>query len=290
MKFGTSLMGIRTRDYAEVASCFERAGFESVWVPEHLAFPTEMPPTYPYSESGLPMVDVKTPCYDPWVLLSYLACATSTIRLGTNVCILPLRHPLQMARSVVTVDRLSGGRVTIGAGVGWLEDEFEWTGQDFHDRGRRTDDIIRIFRRLWSDEVIEEHSECYDFGPLHFEPKPLQKSGIPIEIGGSSHPALRRAGKLGDGWLEVGARDFDEFTANLADRDGRAARRRAWRHTVRDHRRRRARARISSRCSRARDLGATRIIASPWQGGGAVSPAEAREWADRFADEIMGNV
>ena len=289
MKFGTSLMGIRTRDYAEVASCFERAGFESVWVPEHLAFPTEMPPTYPYSESGLPMVDVKTPCYDPWVLLSYLACATSTIRLGTNVGILPLRHPLQTARAVVTVDRLAGGRVTIGAGVGWLEDEFTWTGQDFHDRGRRTDDIIRIFRRLWSDDVIEEHSEFYDFGPLHFEPKPLQKSGIPIEIGGSSRPALRRAGKIGDGWLEVGARDFDEFTANLA--------------IVLDARRDAERGDIPFEITvgsalapdlesmqRARDLGATRIMASPWQGGAAVSPAEAREWADRYADEIMGNV
>ena len=289
MKFGTSLMGIRTRDYAEVASCFERAGFESVWVPEHLAFPTEMPPTYPYSESGLPMVDVKTPCYDPWVLLSYLACATSTIRLGTNVCILPLRHPLQMARSVVTLDRLSGGRVTIGAGVGWLEDEFAWTGQDFHDRGRRTDDIIRIFRRLWSDEVIEEHSEFYDFGPLHFEPKPLQKAGIPIEIGGSSRPALRRAGMIGDGWLEVGARDFDEFTANLAIvLDARRDAERGdhtFEITVGS-----ALAPDLESMQRARDLGATRIMASPWQGGAAVSPAEAREWADRYADEIMGNV
>jgi probable F420-dependent oxidoreductase len=235
------------------------------------------------------MVDVKTPCYDPWVLLSYLACATSTIRLGTNVCILPLRHPLQTARAVVTVDRLAGGRVTIGAGVGWLEDEFVWTGQDFHDRGRRTDDIIRLFRRLWSDDVIEEHSEFYDFGPLHFEPKPLQKSGIPIEIGGSSRPALRRAGMIGDGWLEVGARDFDEFTANLAIvQDARRDAERgdtAFEITVGS-----ALAPDLESMHRARDLGATRIMASPWQGGAAVSPAEAREWADRYADEIMGNV
>ena len=286
MKFGTSLMGVRMRDYAEVAACFEEAGFESIWVPEHLAFPTEMPATYPYSDDGLPMVNTKTPCYDPWVVLGYVACATTTIRLATNVYILPLRHPLQTARSVVTVDRLSGGRVTLGVGVGWLEDEFTWTGQSFKNRGRRTDEIIRILRSLWSDEAIEEHSDYYDFGPLHFEPKPLQKPSIPIEVGGTTRPALRRAGTLGDGWVEVGSSDVDAFAASLAvvldarraaGRDGTP-----FEVTVGS-----ALAHDADAVRRVHDAGATRVIAMPWRGGGAVSPAEARDWADRYADEVM---
>ena len=131
MKFGTSIMGVSFRSYPEVAAAFEESGFESIWIPEHLVFPAEMPPTYPYSDSGYPPVTPDTPAYDPWVVLSYIAASTHHIRLATNIYILPLRHPLQTARSVVTLDRVSGGRVTLGIGVGWLEDEFNYLGLNF---------------------------------------------------------------------------------------------------------------------------------------------------------------
>ncbi len=195
MKFGTMIMGTSFRVMPEVASIYEEHGLESLWVPEHLVFPAVLPPLYPYTDSGYPVVNPDTPSYDPWVVLAYLAAATTKIRLATNIYILPLRHPLQTARSVVTVDRVSGGRVTLGIGVGWLPDEFDYLKVGFKDRGRRTDAAIDAIRRLWSEDVIEVHDEHFDFGPVKFQPKPLQKPSIPIEVGGSSKAALRRAGR-----------------------------------------------------------------------------------------------
>ena len=115
--------------HAETAAA-EAAGFESIWMAEHLVFPVEMPSTYPYSETGQPPVYPGSPLYDVWVTLAYIAACTQRIRLGTHVYILPLRHPLVTARAVATLDVLSGGRAILGAGVGWLEDEIA-VGEDF---------------------------------------------------------------------------------------------------------------------------------------------------------------
>lgn len=215
MKFGTNIMGVSLRHFPEVARAYDECGFESVWVPEHLVFPVDVPTNYPFDINGEPPFTADTPTYDAWVLLASIAAATERIRLGTSVYIMPLRHPLQTARSVVTLDRVSGGRVILGAGVGWLEDEFDAVGVPFRERGRRTDAAIDIVRRLWSEDVIEVHDEYYDFGPVKFQPKPLQKPTIPIEVGGVSLPALRRAGRRGDGWIEVGSRDVHEFRRRL---------------------------------------------------------------------------
>ena len=289
MKFGTMIMGASFRAMPEVARIYEDNGLESLWVPEHLVFPAEMPPRYPYTDSGYPVVTPDTPTYDPWVVLAYVAAATERIRLATNVFILPLRHPLQTARSVVTLDRVSGGRVTLGIGVGWLPDEFEYLDVDFADRGRRTDAAIDTIRRLWSEDVIEVHDEHFDFGPVKFNPKPLQKPSIPIEVGGSSKPALRRAGRLGDGWIEIGSRDLDDFTAKLGvvmmarEDAGRAG---PFEVT--------AGAALAGGgldgYRRLEDAGVTRIMATPprspsppWR----VTPAAAAEWAKRFADEVI---
>lgn len=216
MKFGLSMFGLAPRYYPEIAASAEANGFESVWIPEHLVLPAEMPPTYLYTESGYPPITPDTPMYDPWVVLGSVASVTSTIRLATNVYILPLRHPFVTARSVVTLDRVSGGRVTLGIGVGWLEEEFDALGQSFHDRGARTDEIIELLRRLWSEDTIEQHSNHFDFDPVKFAPKPVQKPTIPIEVGGGSPPALRRAGRLGDGWIEIGAHSLDKLAEMLA--------------------------------------------------------------------------
>jgi probable F420-dependent oxidoreductase len=131
------------------------------------------------------------------------------------VYILPLRHPLVTARAVSTLDVLSGGRAVLGAGVGWLEEEFHFAGQSFADRGPRSDEIIGLLRLLWSDKVIDFHGEFYDLGPLRFEPKPVQKPHLPIEIGGTTPPALRRAAHLGDGWLATGKMDVPALEAKI---------------------------------------------------------------------------
>ncbi len=287
MKIGLPLFGLSPRFYADVAQSAEANGFESVWMPEHLVFPATMPATYLYSESGTPPVDVRTPLYDPWVALAYVAHATTAIRLATNVYVLPLRHPIPVARAVVTLDRLSNGRVTLGIGVGWLEDEFLAVGQSFHDRGARTDAMIDVLRRLWSDDVVEEHGSHFDFGPVTFEPKP-RRGQIPIEVGGATTRALRRAGRLGDGWVEVGCatlddvrekldvvlaarrdsgRDGDAFEVTLSGRFG---------HHLDDVR-------------RAADAGATRIIASPPLTT-RMSPDVVVDFTKRYADEVIAGL
>jgi probable F420-dependent oxidoreductase len=215
MKFGYPLFGVRPADYGEVARRAEAAGFESIWMAEHLVFPVEMPSTYPYSETGQPPVYPGSPLYDAWVTLAYIAASTQRIRLGTHVYILPLRHPLVTARAVATLDVLSGGRAVLGAGVGWLEDEFHFAGVSFADRGRRSDEIIGLLRLLWSAKVIDFHGEFYELGPLRFEPKPVQRPHLPIEIGGVTPPALRRAARLGDGWLATGKMELSELEQRI---------------------------------------------------------------------------
>ena len=121
MKFGISLSGLGARHYPEVAAIAEENGFDSLWIPEHLVFPVEMPPEYSYTADGYPPMNSKLPTFDPWVVLGAVASRTSTIRLATGVYILPLRHPIKVARSVVTLDRMSGGRVVLGIGVEHVE-------------------------------------------------------------------------------------------------------------------------------------------------------------------------
>ena len=290
MKFGTTIMGVSFRSYPEVAAAYEDNGFESIWIPEHLVFPAEMPPTYPYSETGYPPVTPDTPSYDPWVVLAYLAACTRRIRLATNIYILPLRHPLQTARSVVTVDRVSGGRVTLGIGVGWLADEFDYLGLEFGDRGRRTDAAIEAIRRLWSEDVIDVHNEHFRFGPVKFNPKPLQQPSIPIEVGGTSGPALRRAGRLGDGWIEIGSSDLEEFRTRLAV--VLAARQEAGRSGAFEVTASAGMARDLDDYRRLEETGVTRVLASPRPrpGQARLTPQDATDWAKRFADEVIAKL
>ena len=217
MKFGLPLTqrGLDAADFGQVAIAAEAAGFESLWIPEHLVLPEALPPTYPYSSTGYAPIDSGTPEFDPWVALASVAGVTSTIRLATGVFILPLRHPLVTARAVMTLDRVSRGRVTLGIGVGWLAEEFAVVDQSFPDRGRRADESIALIRRLWSEHSVEHHGPSFDFGPVRFEPKPVQDP-LPIEVGGTSPAALRRAGRLGDGWIELGSTGPAEVAQRLA--------------------------------------------------------------------------
>lgn len=286
MKFGTSIMGVGLRFLPEVARGFEENGFESIWLPEHLVLPATMPATYPYSDSGKPTVTPQSPTYDPWVLHALIAGGTERIRLATNVYVAPLRHPIQTARSVVTLDRISNGRVTLGVGIGWLREEFDAVGIDFRTRARRTDSAIKAIRRLWTEDEIEMHDEFLNFGPVTFYPKPRQRPSIPIEIGGASPPALRRAGRLGDGWVEFGSRSVTEFADRLqvvqaarseADRSG------PFEVSVCGE--------LSTErgaYAALRDAGATRIVVDPMTDlAPRPSPSDMVDWAKRFADEVI---
>jgi probable F420-dependent oxidoreductase len=201
MKIGVPLFLLRPENMAAVARRAEELGFESVWLPEHLVFPTVITSRYPYAEA--PPINPATPLLDPFVLLSQVAAVTSRIRVGTNIYVLPLRHPLATARMAVTLDVVSNGRLTFGVGAGWLREEFEAVGIDFETRGARLREGVRILRKLWTEPVIEFRGKFYSFGPVKFEPKPVQKPHIPIVFGGETAAALRRAAALGDGWYGV---------------------------------------------------------------------------------------
>ena len=199
MKFGIALGRLNPAFFTDVVEEAERLGFESVWLPEHLVFPVEMAGS-PFAEQEHPPVPPSTPVFDAFAYLSFLAGRTEHVKLGTHVYLLGLRHPFISARAVATLDIVSGGRAVVGIGAGWLASEWEAIGLDFASRGRRVDEAVDVCRRLWTDEVIEHHGEFFDFGPVMFEPKPVQQPP-PVIVGGESPPALRRAAHLGDGWI-----------------------------------------------------------------------------------------
>jgi probable F420-dependent oxidoreductase len=185
----------------EFARTAEQSGCDSVWVPEHLIWPETIESTYPYQDGGAPPVPSSVNLYDPWVLLSAVASVTTTIKLGTCVYVLPLRDPLVTARAVATLDVISGGRAILGAGLGWMAEEFAAAGIDFRTRASRNDEIVPILRSLWSQELTEASGRHINFKPVYFYPKPPQGADLPIVFGGEGEFALKRAARLGDGWL-----------------------------------------------------------------------------------------
>ena len=204
MKIGVPLFLLRPEQLAPVARRAETLGFESVWVPEHLVFPTEIRSRYPYSPDGVPPVRPEWPHLDPLMILMHVASVTTHLRLGTNIYLLPLRHPLVTARLAVSLDVLSGGRLTLGVGIGWLKEEFEAVGIEFASRGARTRECVRALRALWTMPQPEFHGRFFSFGPVYFEPKPIQKPHPPLVFGGETPRALERAAAVGDGWYGVG--------------------------------------------------------------------------------------
>jgi probable F420-dependent oxidoreductase len=202
VKFGVALGRLNPAFFTEVTVEADRLGYESAWLPEHLVFPVHMTRS-PHPGQEHPPVPPETPVFDSLAFLSFLAGRTDRIRLGTHVYLLALRHPFAAARAVQTLDVVSAGRAEVGIGAGWLESEWDAAGLDFHTRGRRLDEAIEVCRRLWSERVVEHHGRFYDFDQVMFEPKPVQQPP-PLHVGGESDAALRRAARLGDGWIGMG--------------------------------------------------------------------------------------
>jgi probable F420-dependent oxidoreductase len=199
MKFGLNVVPIRLDELAELGSRAEVLGFESLWVGEHIVTPVELRHAYPGAPGRPPFLS-DSRFIEPFTAIGFLAAATRTIRLGTGVLIMPLHSPLPLARAVATADVLSGGRLSLGVGVGWMREEYEAVGQEFGNRGRRLDEMLTILRRLFTEERVSYAGEHYQLPEMCFEPKPVQQPGPPLLIGGSSPAALRRAARFGDGW------------------------------------------------------------------------------------------
>jgi probable F420-dependent oxidoreductase len=184
----------------EAAQAAEAAGFESVWTVEHVIFPDDYTSPYPYSPTGKMPGSGSSPIPDPLIWLAYVAAATTTLRLATGILILPERNPVILAKELATLDHLSGGRVELGVGVGWLREEFDALGVPWERRGARTDDYIGAMRALWSGDSAAYSGEFTSFSRVSSNPKPAQGT-VPIVVGGHSRAAAERAGRLGDGFF-----------------------------------------------------------------------------------------
>ncbi len=183
-----------------LAEACDRHGIESVWTVEHVVVPKGYGSTYPYAPDGKMPGGEHAPIPDPLIWLTWVAAHSTNVRLATGILILPQRNPLVLAKEVATLDRLSGGRVTLGIGVGWLEEEFTALGVPFAGRGKRTDEYIDALRELWGAHEPSYSGEYVDFENAISSPKP-QQSPVPIVVGGHSEAAARRAGRLGDGFV-----------------------------------------------------------------------------------------
>jgi probable F420-dependent oxidoreductase len=199
----------------------EAAGFAHYWMPEHVvqfaAYPRS---TYPYaagSGQAMPeqsadaplqwgddtyaMSDPRNDLVDPVIAMAWLAALTSTIEIGSNILVLPLRHPVTLAKELATADALAGGRALLGVGVGWAMEEADAMGLDFAQRGKRTDEAIDAMRALWRDAVSSHAGAIFRFEGAYCYPKPARVGGVPVLIGGESKAAMRRVARRGDGWL-----------------------------------------------------------------------------------------
>ncbi|MEZ0359474.1 LLM class F420-dependent oxidoreductase [Mycobacterium sp. SA01] len=190
----------------EFARHLEACGFESIIMAEHTVLMTQYTSVYPYDPSGRVEVAPECPVPDPLEMLAFLAGQTTSLGLATGVLVAPNHHPVMLAKRAATVDVLSGGRLRLCVGVGWLREEIEACGAGFTSRGRRVDEQIEVLRALWADNPggVSHHGEFYDFDNAMSYPKPVAAEGIPIHIGGHSRMAARRAGRLGDGFQPLG--------------------------------------------------------------------------------------
>jgi probable F420-dependent oxidoreductase len=278
VKFAVTFGRMHPRLWVEAAEAADRLGFESLWLPEHLVLPIAMAGS-PFAGAEHPPVPPTTQLFDPASLLSFVAARTSRVRLGTYVYLLGLRHPFITARAFATLDWLSGGRAVIGAGAGWLRSEWEALGIDPSTRGGRLDEAIDVCRRLWTEPTVAHDGRYFPFAEVAFEPKPVQQP-IPILIGGESPVALRRAGRLGDGWIGMGGSP-ETAAAAVA--------------TMRAHRAESGRLEapfevtLGGACTSEEDVaaweaaGVDRLIVSPWQ-----RTAEVLDAMESFATRFIG--
>lgn len=199
MKFWQSVLFADTQEILEIAKLAEELGFEGVIGADHVMYLDQIESKYPYRDGGDIFWTPETHWPDPWVSAGAMAAVTERVRFTHAVYILPLRDPYSVAKSVSTAAVLSKNRVALTIGIGWMREEFDLMGESFTNRGRRTDEMIEVLRKLWGGGLVEHHGEFYDFEGLAMSPAPSEE--VPIYVGGHSEPALARAATLGDGWV-----------------------------------------------------------------------------------------
>lgn len=204
MKIGLVPVNVGFKSAEEMvglAQYVETLGFESVWTFEHAMVPVDYSSKYPYSKDGKMGGKPTNNFIDPLIALTAIAASTTTLRLGTGVNIVSQANPLMLAKQAASLDLISNGRFMLGAGIGWLEEEFQAMGVPFERRGARFDDYIQAMRKVWSGEVVEHQSDFISWSGFQSYPLPVQKPGVPIIMGGSKGKIYERIAKHGDGWF-----------------------------------------------------------------------------------------
>jgi probable F420-dependent oxidoreductase len=206
---------------AAFARHLEACGFESIVVVEHTVLATRYDSVYPYDRSGRVELTADCPIPDPLDLLSFLAGHTERLGLATGVLVLPNHHPVVLAKRAATLDVLSGGRLRLCVGVGWLREEIEACGTAFESRGRRADEQLAVLRALWDEQPqgVTHRGEFFEFENVICSPKPIAGQFLPVHIGGHSKASARRAGRFGDGLqpLGVAGAQLDDVLAVMRD-------------------------------------------------------------------------
>jgi probable F420-dependent oxidoreductase len=206
-KFGFSLV-VRGNDatpdtFAAIAERAEALALDSLWLSAHVILPPQVKSGYVLIPGRSHPEHWKERYWEPFTVMSYLAGLTSKLTLGTSVLVLPQHNPFEVAKQVAEVDQLTGGRVIFGIGVGWFEEEFEVLGQDFKNRGKRTDEALELMQRLWRDEPVTFKGRYYACENARFAPKPVQQPRPPIWVAGRSKAALRRTARYADAFHPV---------------------------------------------------------------------------------------
>ena len=219
MRLGLHALGIgsgATRAVIDaVAVAAERSAFATLWSGEHVVMVDQSSSRYPYSDDGQIAVPAGADWIDPLIGLSFAAAATSTIGLATGVLLLPEHNPVLVAKQAATLDTLSGGRLTLGVGIGWSREEFDALGVPFERRAARTAEYVAAMRTLWRDDVASFDGEFVQFDSVRVNPKPVANDRIPIVLGGNSDAALRRVVAWGDGWYGFNLDGVDEVAERL---------------------------------------------------------------------------
>lgn len=259
-------------------------GWSTLSVSDHLINPVETRSTYPYTKDGARRWDMGTPWPDPWVTIGHLAAVTERLRFLTTVYILPARTPVHVAKQVGTAAVLSGNRVDLGIGMGWMEEEFDAMGTPFAKRGKRADEMLEVMRKLWTGEVVEHHGEFFDVPPLEMLPAP--SAPVPVLVGGTSDAALRRAAR-NDGWVSD-LHTIEELAAirqrieGFRQEYGRTEVPFAMCGSARD-------AWDLDGYRRVHDAGVTHLITMPWYfyAGADADLAGKVEGIERFAEDVI---